>query len=142
MEKIIELRDLLGLMESDLDKLLAIEMEKTAFFEAGKIEGLNGIMNDEQALIMECSAHEKKRLNLCDCINANTIDELAVKYPQAKLEIEPIYLHLVQTTKKITKISKLNMKLIDTRLNIIKFMTNQVGISPDNTIYGKNAQVK
>jgi uncharacterized coiled-coil protein SlyX len=142
MEKIMELHDLLGHMGSNLDKLLAIEMEKTAIFETGKIEGLNGIINDEQALIMECSAHEKKRLNLCVCINAKTIEELAERYPQTKLEIEPIYSHLAQTAKKIAKVNKLNMKLIETRLNIIKFMTNQFGISPDNMIYGKNAQVK
>lgn len=141
MENINVLRDLLQSMDANLEKLLAIENKKTAILEKGNVDDLNELMNTEQALIMECSSQEKQRIKLCTSLSVESVSELGEKYPETKISIEPIHVKLVETINSIKKVSALNLKLIDARMKIIKFMTAQFGMSQDTTQYGKNAQI-
>lgn len=140
MNSLIELQGLLFSMKDSLDKLLIVEKEKTAILEKGSVEELNNLMNTEQALIMESSTAEKQRVNLCNNVNVQSISELIEKFPETMPTLNPLYLDMVEIINSIKKVSVLNMKLIDTRLNITKFMTTQLGIDSENTTYRKNAQ--
>ncbi|HAN20839.1 MAG: hypothetical protein A2Y15_04840 [Clostridiales bacterium GWF2_36_10] len=140
MDNLTELQDLLNTMKDSLDKLLVVEKEKTSILEKGSVEDLNNLMNAEQALIMECSAAEKQRVNLCNFVDVQTISELIEKFPETKSTLSPIHSDMTATIESIKKASALNMKLIDTRLKIIKFMTTNLGIDSENPTYSKNVQ--
>lgn len=141
MENLSELQNLLIVMKDNLNKLLLIEKEKTLILEKGNVDDLNNLMNLEQALIMECSADEKQRVSLCGNARVQSISELIEKYPETKETLHPIHSEMSDTIESLKKVSTLNMKLIETRMKIIKFMTAQLGISPENTTYGKKAQL-
>ncbi|HBL83431.1 MAG: hypothetical protein A2Y17_04280 [Clostridiales bacterium GWF2_38_85] len=141
MNDIIELKNLLSSMNKILSKLLEVENEKTAVLEKGSVEVLNTLINAEQALIMECSAAEKQRTKLCNRLEVQSVTELFEKIPEAENNIRPVYIDMFNIIKKIKKISGLNMKLLDTRLKIVKFMTSQLGVSEENQTYSKKAQI-
>jgi len=141
MDNFTELQDLLTSMKDNLDKLLVIENQKTTILEKGSVDDLNNLMNTEQALIMECSAEEKQRIKLCDNAEVHSISELIKKYPETEPTIHPLHINMVKTIDNIKKVSTLNMKLIETRMKIIKFMTSQFGITTENATYSKTAQI-
>ena len=140
MENLNELLNLLSQMDENLEKLLTVENEKTLILEKGKVDELNELMNTEQALIMKCSADEKQRIKLCEKMNSNSISDLVSKYPEVKGVVDPLHLHMVETIDSIKKASKLNLKLVDIRMNTIQLLTAQFGLTASNTTYGKNAQ--
>jgi hypothetical protein len=89
---------------------------------------------------MECSSAEKQRVQICDKLQVKTVSELIEKTPDTSAKIKDIYTGMLDTIKAIKKTNSLNMKLLDTRLKIVKFMTSQLGISVDDTKYDKNAK--
>ncbi len=128
-------------MDVSLQKLLEVEDQKTMILEKGSVDDLNALMNSEQALIMECNAQEKRRLVLCDELNVETVAELIEKYPDTINTIGPLHESIGNTVNSIKKVGTLNMKLIETRMKIINFLTSQIGVMSDNTKYGKNARI-
>lgn len=141
MDKLHELRDLLNSMNEILDKLLEIENKKTAVLEKGDVEDLNKIMTQEQSMIMQCSALEKQRIELCDGLEVQTMSQLYEKLPESSEMISPIHSKMTETIKNIKKVSGLNIRLLDTRLSIVKLITSKMGYEKENTTYGKNAQL-
>jgi len=140
MDNIIKIGNLLGKTKRTLHKLLKIERKKTEILEQGSVEELNNLINSEQALIMECSSIEKQRVKLCRELDIDSITELFEKYPESKQAISPIHNELNTLVKELKKISGLNMRLLDTRLKIVRFITSQMGFETENPTYGKNAQ--
>ena len=140
MKDIIELKNLLSSMNETLKQHFEVEKQKTAVLEKGGVEELNTLINSEQALIMECSTAEKQRMKICDRMKAASISELLETNPEANDIIAPVHKEMVDIIKEIKKVSGLNMRLLDTRLKIVKFMTSQMGIN-ENQTYGKNAQI-
>lgn len=138
---IYKLRDLLSSMKKTLDKLLAIEHEKTAVLEKGSVEELDKIINKEQALIMECSSYERERLEICGKLNAKTVSELYELHPESKDIVGEIHEKMIQTVGEIKKVSTVNMQLLDTKLKLVKFITSQLGYNNEGTTYDKKAQL-
>ena len=138
MNDIDSLRDVLVLLSKTLEKLLAAENEKTGALETGDIGKLSTLINAEQALVMECSAAEKRRGQICGRLGVGSMSELYKKYPQAKDNIAPAHSELLSTVKSIKKTGALNNRLLDTRLSVIKLMNSQLGIYTENTQYSKN----
>lgn len=138
---IYKLRDLLKSMKITLDKLLKIENAKTKVLEKGSVEELDEIINKEQALIMECSAFERERLEICGKLNAQTVSELYELYPESKEIVGDIHEKMIETVSDIKKVSAVNMQILDTKLKLVRFITSQMGCSSELSTYDKKAQL-
>jgi len=138
---IYQLRDLLSSMKKTLDKLLAIEHEKTAVLEKNSVDELNRIINDEQALIMEHSSLERERLELCGRLNAKTVSELYELYPDSKEVLGEIHEQLIQTVNEIKKVSSINKQLLETKRQLVRLIMSQLGYEKESTTYDKKAQL-
>ena len=137
MREIDDLKRVLATLNKTLEKLLASEKEKTIALEKGDIETLKTQINVEMALIMECSAAEKKIGQICTDLGFGKMTELYEKVPVAKETLGELHTELLETVKEIQKVKSLNERLIETRLSVIKLMNSQLGISTENTQYGK-----
>jgi uncharacterized protein (UPF0216 family) len=140
MNDVNALCNLLVSLKDTLEKLLEVENNKTKVLEKGNVSELDSLLNIEQAFLMECSSAEKQRVQICDKLQVKTVSELIEKTPDTSAKIKDIYTGMLDTIKAIKKTNSLNMKLLDTRLKIVKFMTSQLGISVDDTKYDKNAK--
>lgn len=138
---IYQLRDLLSSMKKTLDKLLAIEHEKTAVLEKNSVDELNRIINDEQALIMEHSSLERERLELCGRLNTKTVSELYELYPDSKEVLGEIHEQLIQTVNEIKKVSSINKQLLETKRQLVRLIMSQLGYEKESTTYDKKAQL-
>jgi FlgN protein. len=139
MDDIDNLRELLVLYNKTLEKLMEAEREKTAALETGDIEKLNILINSEQALVMECSALEKRRTLICERLEIQSMSELYEKHPHSKEYIGSVHSEMLCNVNSLKKAGVLNNKLLDTRLSIIKLMNSQLGICAQNIQYDKNA---
>lgn len=137
MDDINKLRNLLVFMHSILEKLLSVEKEKTTVLEQGDMEKLNALINEEQALAMECQSAEKQRIELCTRIGVESMSELYEKFPDKKEVISSIHSKLTETVNEIKKVNAVNTKLLDTRLKIVKFISAQMGVSAEEKTYTK-----
>jgi flagellar biosynthesis/type III secretory pathway chaperone len=142
MDDIKELKEVLESQCGTLKKLLAAEKDKTGALEKSDIDKLNAQINVQQALIMECSAAEKRREQVCGRMGVGTMSELFEKYPQSKEYIGELYSELLATVNEIRKVKFLNERLLETRLGVIKLMNAQLGINTENAQYGKAARKK
>lgn len=140
MDDIKELKEVLGTLNSTLKKLLEAEKDKTSALEKSDIDKLNVQINAQQALIMECSAIEKRREQVCGRMGVGTMSELFEKYPQSKEYIGELYSELLATVGEIKRTKFLNERLLETRLGVIKLMNAQLGICTENAQYGKAAR--
>jgi hypothetical protein len=137
MNDLDNLHNILFSLNTTLGKLLEAEREKTAVLEKGDAEKLSALINTEQALVMECSAAEKRRAQLCDRLGVQSMSELYEKYPQSKEYIAPVHSELLSSVNSLKKTGVLNNKLIETRLGVIKLMNSQLGICTENVQYRK-----
>lgn len=140
MQEIEDLKKVLVTLNKTLGKLLAAEKEKTVALEKGDIEKLKSQINVEMALIMECSAAEKRIQQICTSIGIDKMSDLYEKYPEEKEGVVGLHTELLDTVKELQKAKSLNEKLLETRLSVIKLMNSQFGISTENTQYGKAAR--
>lgn len=127
MKIITELLGTLELQKSLLEQLLTVEKKKTDILQNGPIAALDAVIMEEQALVMQCSAVENRRMNLCEKLEVKTVSELIQKMPEYAEAIEPLYKSTLEIIANLKKISSLNMKILDTRLKLIKYMTNELG---------------
>jgi hypothetical protein len=140
-KNIYKLRDLLSSMKITLNKLLKIENEKSTVLEKGSVEELDEIIVKEQALIMECSAFEKERMEICSKLNAKSVSELYDLYPESKEIVGHVHEEMIETVNNIKKISAVNMQLLDTKLKLVKFITSQLGSKSEYATYDKKAHL-
>ena len=136
MKIITELLGTLETQKSLLAQLLKIEKKKTDILQKGPITVLDAVIMDEQALVMECSAIENQRMILCEKLEVKTINELIKKKPEYIDSIEPLYKSTIEIISEIKKVNSLNMKILDTRLKLIKFMSTELG-EQENVQYKK-----
>jgi hypothetical protein len=142
MDDIKELKEVLGTLNNTLKKLLESEKDKTSALEKSDVDKLNAQINAQQAFIMECSAAEKRREQVCARMGVGTMSELFEKYPQSKDYIGELYSELLATVGEIKRAKFLNERLLETRLGVIKLMNAQLGICTDNAQYTKAARKK
>jgi hypothetical protein len=133
------LRDSLVSLKKTLEKLLTAENEKTKALETGDVCKLTTLINSEQALVMESSAAEKRREQVCERLGVKSMTEFYDRYPTYKEHIAPVHSELLNYAALLKKAGALNNRLLDTRLSVIKLMNSQLGIYTENTQYGKNA---
>jgi len=140
MNNVDELRTLLVSLKKTLEKLLEVENRKTGILEKGNPSDLDALLNEEQAILMECSSAEKQRMRICEKLNVSSVSEILEKIPEAGSKINDIHSEMLEMVKAIKKVNSLNMKLLDTRLKIVKFMTSKLGVATDEVKYDKNAK--
>ena len=136
--------ELLGTLENQkslLEQLLIIEKNKTDILQKGSIADLDSAIMEEQALVMECSAVESRRMTICEKLDVKTVSELIKKMPEHAEIIGPLHKSMLNVISEIKKASSINMKILDTRLKLIKFMTNELG-EQENVQYKKKTKVE
>jgi|LFRM01.2.fsa_nt_gb hypothetical protein len=137
MHEIKSLKKALVTLSKALGKLLLAEKEKTGALERGDIESLKAQINVDMAYIMECSAAEKRIQQICSSFGVSNMSELYEKYPEAEESVGELHAELLDTVKELQKVKNLNERLVETRLSVIRLMNSQLGISSENTQYGK-----
>ncbi len=140
MREIEDLKRVLATLNKTLGKLYAAEKEKTVALEKGDVETLKSQINVEMALIMECSAAEKKIQQFCTALGIGKMSELYEKYPESREVLGELHSELLDMVKELQKVKSLNERLLETRLGVIRLMNAQLGISPENLQYGKAPQ--
>ena len=119
------------------DKLIELENKKTYILEHNQDSELDQLMNDEQALIMESNATEKKRVAFCSKLGISTIGELIEKYPEYVKQIAPLKEKISQQIDTLKKLGTINARMLEIKLSLIKFMNTCLDENNENIVYGK-----
>lgn len=140
-DQINVLGELMKSLKSTLTGLLAVEKQKTAILEKGDIPALDSLLNEEQAILMECSSAEARRSAVCGELGVKSVSELISENPGTKEIFTPLHIEMNALIKEIKETNELNAKLLDTRLKIAKFLTLRFGLSQNEGKYDKNARL-
>ncbi len=137
-DHLYELSALLKKHNENHKKLLALENQKTGVLLKGDINELNGLMNAQMPLMMDCANTEKQREKLQKEMGLEdaTLAEITEKYASCdEFSLGSLLEELSQTVNELKKINGLNMAILDTRLKTIRYMGAAMGIIPQTVTY-------
>ena len=140
--------DLQGLKEilcaqcATLQKLLSLEEGKTRLLLAGDAQALLPLLNEQQALLMQSRELEKQRIALCGGAAHPTLRELIASGGECKAILGTVFEELSAATAALKKTGARNKKLLETRLQTIRFLMGQAGQEAGANTYTKNAHAK
>lgn len=122
-------------------RLLEIERQKTQLLTDGKISDLDTLLNKEQAVLMECTSLENQRNDICCDMGYDTLGELVCSGNGAEI-LEDVFARMTSVVSGLKRVNLLNMKLLDTRLQTLRHMSQLMGFETQNPTYNKNAKTK
>ncbi|MEA4831978.1 MAG: flagellar export chaperone FlgN [Oscillospiraceae bacterium] len=137
-----KLSKLLDSLSRHYSKLQDMENEKTKALMSGDIDALNKLMNDEQAVLMECHNTEEARKKLCINSKYKTLGELMESSEEYGCLLGPVFKKLSDTLNSVKKANMLNMRLLEVRKSTTSYLLEHIGISDQETGYKKSVRVK
>ena len=139
MKDLRELARVLDAQRATYAKMLEMEEEKSQALIKGDADSLTRVMSGQQALMVQARGLEDRRMKLCEG-TAPTLREFVDSSPECREALEPVSLALSETVRSLKKKNLRNRKLLEARLVTIRFMNQQLGLSPNT--YGKGVTVK
>lgn len=122
-------------------KMLQQEQEKASALVAGDTEALRPVMGAQQALLAHAKALEDKRVALCEAFGPVTLRELIESGEEYRAALEPEFTQLGETVFALKKLGARNQKLLETRLDTIRFMSEQLGLNAVTYSRGVKAKI-
>lgn len=136
------LKDILCAQCDALRKILSLEEGKTKLLLSGDAEALWPLLNEQQALLMQSRELEKQRMALYGGSEHPTLRELIASGEEYKAVLGTVYEELSSVVASLKKIGTRNKKLVETRLQTIRFLTGQTGQETAAVTYTKNVGSK
>jgi flagellar biosynthesis/type III secretory pathway chaperone len=138
---------------TEYKKLVILASSKTSVIVAGDIDGLNKIMEDEQAIVGTINKKEKLRNSiLADIANVVNRDvktlklvdliKMLEKVPAQQKLLKDSQLSLRQTIDSLKEINEKNQMLLNDKLEMVNFNLNMIRAmrsAPQTANYTKNA---
>ncbi|MEA4896621.1 MAG: flagellar protein FlgN [Eubacteriales bacterium] len=140
MSRLGDLASILQEQQAVYAKMLRQEEEKASALMAGDTEALRPVMGAQQALLVYAKALEDKRVALCEAFGSVTLRELIESGEEYREALEPKFTQLSETVLSLKKLNARNQKLLETRLDTIRFMSEQLGLHA--ITYSKGVNVK
>ena len=140
MDKFVQLSDILKKQCKVQKDILEIEKQKNDILLKGDAKRLDGLMNSEQALLMESSNYEKERetFQKNNDMGEMTLKNIVERYaPNDEYSLKTIMNELTETISKLKHANALNEKLLNTHLQLIHQFREQLGIGEAETTYKK-----
>jgi hypothetical protein len=111
-------------------KLFELETLKTQILLKGTTEQLDDLLNLEQSCIMNSSNLEKRRQNLQSQMGMSelTLKQIIVNNPEAKF-LEQNSNLLTDLLNKLKKVSNINNKILNSRLEMLNFVLTNTGVT-------------
>jgi flagellar biosynthesis/type III secretory pathway chaperone len=137
--KIKELSDLLNEQLNIYSKLLELESEKTGILLKGDVEALDNIVTRQQPYIMNSANFEKQREELHNDMGLSglTLRQIIDNYPEAK-SLENVFSELNSVVTKLRKTCDKNKTILNSKLNVVKYILSKSGASDDGMITYSN----
>lgn len=148
-----ELIDSLSIERDLYQKLIPISEKKTSALVKGDLKELQQITEEEQLLMDQVNAVEKRRektvVNIGLVLNKDpkelgltTLVKLMGKQPEEKKELSELHDSLRQVMKRLVSVNEKNKELIENSLEMIEFNMNFIQstrMSPGSNNYNRNA---
>ncbi len=134
------LKEVLSAQCAVQQKLLSLEQEKTQLLLSGDAQALLPLLNDQQALIMQSRELEKQRTALLGGTAYPTLRELVASSAECKAILGTVFEELSATVMALKKIGARNKKLLETRLQTIRFLLGQPEQEVGANTYTKNVR--
>jgi flagellar biosynthesis/type III secretory pathway chaperone len=150
------LENLINVLDSEnieYKKLVILADSKTAVIVAGDIEGLNKIMDDEQAIASTIQNMEKRRRSiLADIANVVNRDvktlklidliKMLEKIPDQQQLLVDVQARLRETIDSLKALNDKNQMLLSEKIELVNFNINMIRAmrsAPQTANYTKNA---
>lgn len=143
MNDVLSLKQILEAQRATYQKMLDMEEEKSDALIKGDTGVLTRIMSAQQALMVQARGLEEKRIALCgspELGGFKTLKALVESSPERREALEPAFAALSDTVNALKKKNNRNRKLLETRLATIRFMNEQLGLTPNT--YARGVQFK